>query len=652
MGYPPSNSLFIPAPHHSYGFRPAPQSRPVAPHDAFRPTIIPLSLCDDPSPSSLPLSTPAEEKEAESSSALEKEQREEKASALRAACQRFILAILTGDATAASVPPWRTHPEQSHPLVAEYESLYQQMTALSPSLHFSAVPSPAGPSSAVQRPSSPSVVSQPPPTARLSAERRSPAPSREKRGSTFSLLAAAVERKWDERRRRKESGATAPAEKAELPSQSSSPRHSFSVLMPAFSTLHAVARQVMMAKKKEKEKKDLVAGAVAEQKEEDEDDEEDDDESHPSSSTLPLQHTPSPQTRSPLPPTATPPPAKPPVAFAHTAPLPPHAASNQGRTFKSRYAKHKELHTLPAPSALTTPSIPSPASSVLSSTIPIPALPALPRAASSSLAPPHHARSASAAGSALAAPPARSKAHLRSLSNLPPLPPLPSLTRPLSSPLPGSARASLSPTPAARIIHYPYRAPRDKRPAKEHKDRAWYDEKWAADELGREGRDREEKRRRWTQWAAEREPKKWGRRGWPHKTRLRVEDNCLVWNYKSGMEGGATEEERAERRVKGGKLMALRGIKALVPGLDRRARPKVAFSTSVLCFSLVGKERVLELECGDVRERDEWIEGLAAEVAEAKTAGCRWSGRLLNSIAPDATVQLTIAPGDEGISFV
>jgi hypothetical protein len=148
-----------------------------------------------------------------------------------------------------------------------------------------------------------------------------------------------------------------------------------------------------------------------------------------------------------------------------------------------------------------------------------------------------------------------------------------------------------------------------------------------------------------------RQVRKWGRRGWPHKTRLHVEDHHLIWNHRPSA-SPTTSDERRIRREKDARFVALKGVRALVPGVDRRDRPKVTITTSVLCFTVVGKERVLELECGTVKERDEWMEGLIEEVAAAKTEGCRWSGRVMMSIDKDPKVEWSIAPGDEAISFI
>ena len=46
------------------------------------------------------------------------------------------------------------------------------------------------------------------------------------------------------------------------------------------------------------------------------------------------------------------------------------------------------------------------------------------------------------------------------------------------------------------------------------------------------------------------------------------------------------------------------------------------------------------------------MEELTADVGEAKTRGCVWSGRVLMSIERDASIECVVAEEDKGISFI
>ena len=635
-------------------------------------TVVSLSLFDD-GPVASSTSPHEEQKEPSGDAAAQKESAEAEATALRTACQQYILAVLTKGALPSSSPPWRAHPDQAHPVVSEYESLYVQMVALSPSL---SGPSPRASTSRSPSPSvtasAPSTAPSPsPPTAergRLSVEQRSRPASKDKRGSTLQLISAAVSRLGG----RKES---VEARESGPPSLVSSPRHSFSMLMPAFSTLRAVTRVMMLARKgKEKRAKGAAheKAPLEDHKEADEEEDEDDEDadeddvaqSHPRASS------PASSKPSPLP---VPTPAVLPVQH----PLAPTEVRS-ARTFPSRYNKRREMKTLEmaeaealSEAAQATAAAPStdaaphakPSTSASSP-------PPLHHAASSPAtltAPHHHVRAASTGAAersparSIAVPPAKSAGHLRSLSNLPPLPVLPRSTlappplpRAASSPPTRPPPAPSTKLPPPRITHYPFRPPRQPRAPNDPLPRSLYDEKLertSEQALPTEARERLERRLRWAQRVEGRAVKKWGRRGRPHRTVLHVEDHWLLWNYRrpAADEG---EEERRRRREKDGKCVELAKVKGVVPGLDRRARPKVPFTVSVLCFTVLGRDRVLECECATVKERDEWMEGLQDAVADAKTAACAWSGRVLMSIAPDPSVQLTIAPGDESISFI
>ena len=486
--------------------------------------------------------------------------REAERAELRSRCQQFMLQLVAHPESEA-LPPWRS--SDAHGLIAaEFEPLYQQL--------LSAVKSRSGKSSKDRW--------------RIAREAGS--------GARGSLTG------------------------------SSQPRHSFSLLLPAFHTLHAVARQVMMSKKKEKEAEESG-------------DQQDDSALEPASALLPL-----PDVRQ--------------SDRSASAEPQPHslstvsAAAPSGRprrVFFSKYNKALEMRALrearaaAASSALssalsvTAPlplySSPPPLSSFLSATTPLPVSPLFASAVSGQTA------------------------SLLAVSSDRPFSPSRGLAVP-SQPLSSAASSPL-------ITAHPFVPPHLARPLQlgSEAESALYEEKLEASEHSRqrcrERRERDERRRRWAERMQPKDVKKWGRRGRKRRVRMRVEDGFLLWGAAEHGQAGQTAEERRRRwrqQEREGKVIDLRGVRGVVPGLNPKLRARVQFSLSVLCFGVLGRQRVLECECADVMDRDDWMDGLLQEVDEAKTLSCSWSGRLLCSVKQDTSIQCTIAEGDEGISFI
>ena len=637
---------------------------------------------------------------------------------LRATCQRFILALPTKQNGSSGTPPWRLHHDQNNPIVAEYEALYSQMLTLSPP--------PAATADRSSTHLSVSSSSPPPASSRLSVDSH-PRPSNDRRQSRLSQISTAI------RARLGNEPTESPPQRSSSPqshnghantlsinarhgSITASPRTSFSLLIPSFSTLHAVAKVMQLTSRVRRAKgaAKKEAGENWEEKQKDEESEEDeaiDDRPSTSHSAMEDEHhhthltidclqshsaTPSPRlSTKPVLPSVSP--------YSATVPASPSAHSI--RVFRSRYEKQQELSRLQhqtsahSKSAHTAHIVAREQNvSAFSYTTPLPRAPVSTGSAvveqngkqeekqahaatnGSRARTLSKSSSASAAESAAASaksphkqivaivtPPAKSTAQLRSLATLPPLPPLPAslLTRNFAastssfsktapvSPVARSTTASKSvssipSTSKPPITHHRFHAPMQPRPLLVRSDQArqLYSEKLEAtehsDKATRQRKAAEEKRRHRREQLMEKPVKKWGRRGWPHKSRLHVTaDGQLQWNWKSG-----------DKSASDGRCLALKGVRAVVPGLSPVEHKSVAFATSVLCFSVLGSERVLGCECASVRERDDWMEELRVDVGEAKTRGCVWSGRVLMSIERDPTIDCVVADEDKDISFI
>ena len=644
---------------------------------------------------------------------------------LRATCQQFILAILTNKQNSLATPPWRSHHDKSNPIVVEYEALHSQMLALSPSLA-SPVPNADGTTGRL----SATFPSAPPASSRLSVEAQ-PRMSKERRPSRLSQIGTAIRARLSSKES-VDALQQPPASPLSQPEAASpiattagdepvvdSPRHSFSLLIPSFSTLHAVAKVMQLSKRVRKAKLAGKKESAEEEKEEkqkaeevDDEDEANDDKlsaaqptvdeeqqrGHLMIDSLQSHTSTAPSTR-----------------LAATQPLlslgspsspasPTSPTSRSPRVFRSRFKKQQELNHLQQSGEVVKPVVTverKPAVAGFSYTMPLPrtSVPQPPvktevkkteneddgaaeekessaeKAESQSRAPvtavervvapvkPAHRRNVT-----FAAPPAKSATHLRSLSTLPPLPPLPpSLVARNSTasasasalsqtaPITPVARPTTASRPAAavavakpRITHHRYNTPSQPRPLLIRSDpaRQLHSEKLEATEHSlkatRQHKAADEKHRLRREQLMDKPVKKWGRRGWPHKSRLHLTaDGRLQWNWK-GDEKAASDD----------KCIQLRTVRAVVPGLSPVEHKGVAFATSVLCFSVLGKERVLACECASVRERDDWMEELQIGVGEAKTGGCVWSGRVMMSIERDPSIEIVVAEEDKHISFI
>ena len=710
--------------------------------------VVSLSLFDDDDgPQSAPQS--ARVKPIEEEEKIEENERPSDAAQadLRATCQQFILAILTNRQSSTATPPWRSHSNQNNPIVVEYEALYSQMIALSPSLANTASDVSTGRLSGT---SAASPHPSPPASSRLSVESTHRL-SRERRPSRLSIISSALRARLSISKESNEqpqstqpdsassktSGVTAGDE-----SVVASPRHSFSLLMPSFSTLHAVAKVMQITKRV---RKGIAAGKkdAQERKAEEAEEEDEANEGKNSSSPHPPADEEKPthlminplQSHSPQLPTARLAASQPissavaPVSSPASPTLSASSSTRSPRMFRSRYKKQQELSQLqqqantedephhPPPTDTTAR---KPPVSAFSYTMPLPRKPltadkkdlqkeadnesedkalkadgaesrsqsAMKTEPASVAAKPAHRRNVT-----FAAPPAKSTTHLRSLSTLPPLPPLPanlttrnstassstvtSHTAP-TSPTVRSATTttttksitSIVPTAKPRITHHKFNTPSQPRPLLVRTDpqRQHYTEKLEptehSDKSSRTQKVASTKRLQLHNVLEEKPIKKWGRRGWPHKSRLHVDGEAgrLYWNWKGSAAASAGSEDGKESKDGkttaaagsggGGKSIDLKGVRGVVPGVNPVEHKGVAFATSVLCFSVLGKERVLECECASVRERDGWMEELRLDVGEAKTRGCVWSGRVMMSIERDASIECVVAPEDVGISFI
>jgi hypothetical protein len=155
---------------------------------------------------------------------------------------------------------------------------------------------------------------------------------------------------------------------------------------------------------------------------------------------------------------------------------------------------------------------------------------------------------------------------------------------------------------------------------------------------------------------------KHGARGFPHKTRVRVDTWGIEWNVKEGAAAQAPASAKLMRAgtsgsglgtsgplspVNGEKFLPWSCVRAIVPGLATPVlRSRLPKSKADLCFSIVGRDRPgpgsggagaggsavirgrhLDLQASTREERDIWVEGLAIHLDWVRTRKWGWTAR-------------------------